>query len=184
MKKLVETISITKKLRLSFLLLALLASVTGFSQVSTFTSNVATGNWNAPGSWTEVGSDVDNIPDADDIVIILSGHNISLNGARSANSVTINSGGTLTANGGGLTVGTMSVSGTYDHAINGGAIPLATWAAASNTIITGVTNTAPTGLNQSFGNFTWNSAGQSTNIYMQSNITVQGNFLCWILVFH
>jgi hypothetical protein len=148
----------------------------GFAQVSTFTSNVATGNWNAPGSWTEVGSDVDNIPDGDDIVIILSGDNISLNGARSANSVTINAGGTLTANGGGLTVTTMSVSGTYNHAINGGNIPTATWAAASNTIITGVTNTSPTGLNQSFGNFTWDSSGQNTNVYMQSSMTVQGDF--------
>ncbi|MBK8291774.1 MAG: hypothetical protein IPK96_13430 [Flammeovirgaceae bacterium] len=87
-----------------------LITESGFAQVSTFTSNVATGNWNAPGSWTEVGSDVDNIPDGDDIVIILSGDNIFLNGARSANSVTINAGGILTANGGGLTVTTMSVS--------------------------------------------------------------------------
>ncbi|MDZ7650088.1 MAG: hypothetical protein U5K54_24830 [Cytophagales bacterium] len=73
----------------------LLIAESSYGQVSTFTSNVVAGNWNAPGSWTEVGSDVDNIPDADDIVIILSGHNISLNGGRSANSVTINAGGTL-----------------------------------------------------------------------------------------
>jgi hypothetical protein len=135
-----------------------LITESGFAQVSTFTSNVATGNWNAPGSWTEVGSDVDNIPDGDDIVIILSGDNISLNGARSANSVTINAGGTLTANGGGLTVTTMSVSGTYVHAINGGAIPIATWALTSDCIITGVTNTLPTNITQNFGNFTWNCA--------------------------
>jgi hypothetical protein len=157
-------------------LLLFLITESGYGQVSTFTSNVATGNWNAPGSWTEVGSDVDNIPDGDDIVIILSGDNIFLNGARSANSVTINAGGILTANGGGLTVGTMSVSGTYNHAINGGNIPTATWAAVSNVIISGVTNTSPTGLNQSFGNFTWNSSGQTGNVYMQSNITVQSNF--------
>ncbi len=162
--------------RYLIIVLFLLTSFTGFSQVSTFTSNVATGNWNAPGSWTEVGSDVDNIPDADDIVIILSGHNISLNGAQSASSVTINSGGTLTASGGGLTVGTMAVNGTYVHAIDGGTIPTSTWAANSNCIVTGITGTVPTGFSQSFGNLTWNSSGQTTNIYLQSNITIQGNF--------
>ncbi|MEQ8361714.1 MAG: hypothetical protein RH948_02540, partial [Cyclobacteriaceae bacterium] len=149
------------------------------AQSSTFTSNVATGNWNAPGSWSEVGSDVDNIPDADDIVIIQSGHNISLNGAQAANSVTINSGGTLTATLGSLTAASMSVNGTgtYVHDIDGGVIPNAIWSPTSNLIVTGVTGTAPSGYNgQTFGNFTWNSAGQNTNIYLAASFTVDGNF--------
>ncbi|MBX2944068.1 MAG: hypothetical protein KF860_17185, partial [Cyclobacteriaceae bacterium] len=148
------------------------------AQVSTFTSNVATGNWDAPGSWSESGSDVDHIPDADDNVIILSGHNISLNGAQAANAVTVNSGGTLTATLGSLTAGSMAVNGTgtYIHAIDGGVVPTATWASTSTCSITGVVATAPTGFAQTFGNLLWNSSGQNTNIYLQSDITIQGDF--------
>ncbi|MGB4971875.1 MAG: hypothetical protein WBO32_04410, partial [Cyclobacteriaceae bacterium] len=163
---------------LSVFCLALIAG-SASAQVSTFTSNVASGNWNVPGSWTEVGSDVDNIPDADDIVIILAGHNISLNGARAANTVTINSGGTLTATLGSLTVGSMSVNGTgtYVHNVDGGTIPNATWSSTSNVIITGVTGTPPTGYSgQTFGNFTWNSSAQNTNIYLAASFTIDGNF--------
>ena len=158
------------------------------AQISTFTSNVASGNWNNPASWSEVGSDVDDIPDADDIVIILSGHNISLNGAQSADQVTINNGGTLTATGGSLTITTsMTVddSGNYVHAINGGTIPTADWHPNSNCRITGVTTTAPLGLDQlpltppltpGFGNFEWNTTIQSTNVYLESDVTIKGNF--------
>ena len=49
-----------------------------------------------------------------------------------------------------------SSGGTYQHAINGGNIPTATWDAASTCLITGATSTAPGGYNQAFGNFTWN----------------------------
>ncbi|HEY5748491.1 MAG TPA: T9SS type A sorting domain-containing protein [Chryseolinea sp.] len=51
---------------------------------------------------------------------------------------------------------------SYAHqATSGGAVPLATWDANSTTNITGFTSgTAPTGLNQSFGNFVWNCPGQ------------------------
>jgi hypothetical protein len=118
----------------------------GFAQVRSIYLQCCTGNWNAPGSWTEVGSDVANIQMAMVIVIILSGGGICLNGARSAYSVTVNAGGTLTANGGGLTVRTMSVSGTYVHAINGGAIPVATWALTAACTSTGVTNTWATNI--------------------------------------
>jgi len=59
--------------------------------------------------------------------------------------------GTLTVNSG----------GTYEHAIDGGTIPTATWNASSNCKITGVTITEPGGLSQSFGNFTWNCTGQT-----------------------
>jgi hypothetical protein len=66
---------------------------------------------------------------------------------------------------------------TYTHAQDGGTIPTATWNAASNCNITGiVAATAIAGLGQTFGNFTWNCAGQTSNLYMQSNLTVAGNF--------
>ncbi|MBL7749470.1 MAG: hypothetical protein JNM19_18670, partial [Chitinophagaceae bacterium] len=52
--------------------------------------------------------------------------------------------------------------GIYDHSLDGDVIPTATWNAASNCNITGITGTAPTGLNQAFGHFTWDCIGQTT----------------------
>ena len=147
---------------------------TTFAQVSTFTSNGSATAWNNPASWSEVGSDVDNIPDADDIVII--GHPINMTAASAANSVTINSGGNLTATGGSLSATTMVVNanGTYTHAINGGTIPTATWAGTSNCIVTGYTGTTPGGVTQNFGNLTWNCTGQTGTFFPVINI--QGDF--------
>jgi len=70
--------------------------------------------------------------------------------------------GTLTINNG----------GTYDHARNGGTIPAATWNIASNCNITGLTATAPGGLNQTFGNFNYASA---YDLSLGGNLTVTGN---------
>ncbi|HEX6170751.1 MAG TPA: T9SS type A sorting domain-containing protein [Chitinophagaceae bacterium] len=67
--------------------------------------------------------------------------------------------------------------GTYVHAVNGNAIPAAVWNATSNCNITGITNTAPSGLNQSFGNFTWDCAGHSALISLNSQLsTINGDF--------
>ena len=61
---------------------------------TTFTSNVTNGDYNVAGSWIETGTnDLDNIPDANDIVIILNGHNISLTANESASTLSINNGG-------------------------------------------------------------------------------------------
>lgn len=79
----------------------------------------------------------------------------------------------------GLTFANGSV---YNHARNGGAIPIATWAANSNCQVTGVTNTSPTGFSgQTLGNLTWNSTSSTTNtsIFLSGSsntLTIQGNF--------
>ncbi len=110
--------------------------------------------------------------------------------------LTVESGNTLTVNNGSGTdllvtgtvnnYGSISVSASadirfnataeYNHRRNGGSIPNATWDVDSDCNITGVTNTMPTGLDQTFGNFTWNCTGQTGNLYMQSNITIAGDF--------
>lgn len=70
-----------------------------------------------------------------------------------------------------------NVGGTYVHAYNGGSIPTATWNAASNCNITGITNSVPAGLSQAFGNFTWNCPNHSTLIRLNGALTtVNGNF--------
>ena len=104
---------------------------------------------------------------ADDI-IIESGSALTINGG----SFTINNGvaiadlqvdgnvtwrdGVFITTGAGVS---FEATATYTHAINfSGEIPAAIWDAAATCIVTGMTtsSTAPTGLNQLFGNFTWN----------------------------
>ena len=73
---------------------------------------------------------------------------------------------------------TFEAGGTYQHNQNGGAIPTATWNAASTCAITGwTTGTIFTnGLSQAFGNFTWNNPSQTTNVDLEGFLTtVNGN---------
>jgi hypothetical protein len=116
-----------------------------------------------------------------------SGGTMTVNGARTltinnstsdpdliVNGTLVNS-GTIT-----LSSSTMSVgsTGTYRHAQNGGTIPTATWDVASTVEVTGVTTTAPSGVGQSFGNFTWNSTSQTATVSLAGLlITVNGNLI-------
>jgi hypothetical protein len=50
----------------------------------------------------------------------------------------------------------MGDGATYEHAMDKGMIPLATWHANSNCEVSGTISNAPTGLNQLFGNYIWN----------------------------
>jgi hypothetical protein len=70
----------------------------------------------------------------------------------------------------------LTVNGTYEHRMNGGTIPTATWNAASTCLITGITTTMPGGLGQTFGNVTWNSINQTGGIYFATNLNIGGNF--------
>ncbi|HZI54078.1 MAG TPA: T9SS type A sorting domain-containing protein [Chitinophagaceae bacterium] len=72
--------------------------------------------------------------------------------------------GTIRNNGGTILSGENMLEFTdgsiYEHAMNDGAIPLATWSKNSNCNITGVVTSAPAGLNQSFGNYKWDCPQQ------------------------
>lgn len=143
------------------------------------------------------------VPDAGAASItIRNGHNITVAAAATADQLTVATGGTLTisanftiADGTGTdltvngtvvnTAGTITTTGTvayaansiYRHARNGSAVPSATWDVASTIEVTGVTATAPTNLAQTFGNFVWNCASQSTTANLVGTLaTVAGNF--------
>ncbi len=64
----------------------------------------------------------------------------------------------------------------YNHRLNGGNIPTATWNITSTCYILSVSNTLPTGLNQVFGNFTWSCPGQNTDIDINADLDVAGTF--------
>lgn len=91
--------------------------------------------------------------------------------------------GTVETTGSGSIISTGSLEfadgGTYIHNRNGGSVPAATWSAASNCNITGITSTSlvVSSLLQSFGNFTWNCPGQTVNIQMSGNLRdIKGNY--------
>jgi hypothetical protein len=95
------TTATVKKFVLLFVLI--FGMNTAFAQ-TTFSSNAATGNWNISGSWIQTGTvDADGIPDSNDLVIIRSGHTITVNVASAASSLTLETAGgnkalTLSAN--------------------------------------------------------------------------------------
>ena len=69
--------------------------------------------------------------------------------------------------------------GIYEHAMNDGAVPAATWSKNSNCNITGVVTNAPSGLNQSFGNYTWDCPQQTGGILSASALpsVITGNLV-------
>ncbi|MFT3911092.1 MAG: T9SS type A sorting domain-containing protein [Ferruginibacter sp.] len=108
-----------------------------------------------------------------------SGRTYNTNGATVVTTVTgtINDAGTVTC----TTASKLLVNsgGTYNYNQNNGTIPTATWNAASNFNVTGWGNgtSAPGGLTQSFGNFTWNSTSQTGDVSFAGGLnTVNGNF--------
>lgn len=65
----------------------------------------------------------------------------------------------------------------YQHNRNGGNVPSATWDAGSDLLISGVTNSLPGNLNQSFDDFEWNNPAQTTGFNLGGTITtVAGDF--------
>ncbi|MDG5767695.1 T9SS type A sorting domain-containing protein [Balneolales bacterium ANBcel1] len=54
--------------------------------------------------------------------------------------------------------------GTYEHARDGGSIPVANWNEGSTMLVTGYVGHGPGNRAQEYYNFTWNSTGQAQNI--------------------
>lgn len=103
--------------------------------------------------------------------------------STSANNITtvtgtLNNAGTIN----GATAALLMNSGsTYNHNFTtaGGTIPTATWDVASTVSFTTYTtnSSAPVGIGQSFGNFTWNCTAQTGNInFDNSSLVVRGTF--------
>ncbi len=69
-----------------------------------------------------------------------------------------------------------SAGSSYQHSQNGGVVPTSTWNSNSTCLITGTTTTNPTGIGQSFANFSWNCPGQSINTTLGLLFSISGNF--------
>ncbi|UPT65223.1 MAG: hypothetical protein M0D57_11640 [Sphingobacteriales bacterium JAD_PAG50586_3] len=66
--------------------------------------------------------------------------------------------------------------GKYQHNLSSGTIPTATWNAGSTCEVTGAISSIPSGMGQTFSNFTWNTSTQSTNVTLNSDLNVTGTF--------
>ncbi|MBS1535117.1 MAG: T9SS sorting signal type C domain-containing protein [Bacteroidetes bacterium] len=104
---------------LLFLVLSLATQLV--SAQATFNSN-ATGNWSVSTSWNRIsGNDADGVPDSNDTVVIISSHNITVDGSFACASLTVgplnNSVSTLSFNSG----SSLTVSGTVSLGNSGNA---------------------------------------------------------------
>jgi len=108
----------------------------------------------------------------DGTLTINAGRTFNTNNATVVSTVngTINNSGTVTCTTAAKLL--MQSGSTYTHSQNGGNVPTATWNSNSTCNITGVVGTDPTNVTQSFGNLTWNCAGQTGNTFPATvNIT-------------
>jgi hypothetical protein len=142
-------------------ILLLISATFALAQTSNGTGG---GDWNASGTWTGGA-----VPTGSGTITILSTDSIYFNVA-----VTIT--GTLRSFSGKVGVFDSSKvvfgnGGVYEHDINGGTLPKATWSTGSTCLIDSVIDKAPSNGNQNFYNLSWNCPGQNKGL----NLGMNGN---------
>jgi len=189
-------------------LLTMVPLITGLCQSVGDYQTAASGDWSNIGVWQRYNGSsfvaATEFPTADNAntITIQNTHDISIDDATngiSLDQLVISSGGTLTCFGQSLLIadgaGTdLSNSGTinaddgafefendalYVHARNGGSLPPgAVWNDGSECRITGVTNSPPSNLTQSFYHFTWDS-NQTGNVNLNGGLSelIRGNLV-------
>lgn len=110
------------------------------------------------------------------VLTVTANTTLSLDGSNSLTPASASIGGTVTvSNTASIVKGSgnlvFNTGSTYNHNRNGGTIPTGSWDVNATCLISGVTNTVPGGLTQSFGNFTWNSTSQTANLNLAGGLT-------------
>jgi len=178
-----------KKIIGTFLLLMFLIPIGWAQPLAGDFRTRQSGNWNDANTWESYnGSTWATAMNAPEVagtytIEVQSGHTITLSTTADTTEATVS----ITINGTvrntAVTVkpfkATITVNGTYEHAINGGALPIATWNDGSLCSVTGVTtNAGSAALNysQNFHDFIWDCPSQSTNVTLYwNNITITGD---------
>jgi pectin methylesterase-like acyl-CoA thioesterase len=159
--------------------------------------SLTSGYWNIPSTWQTYDGLTWNTAIVapaltSGTITIQFGHTIT-----DTTAVTINSGVSVVVNGYlkvsiyGFTATTtvpysftFNNGSTYEHAINGGTIPMAAWGDGSLCLITGTAGTAPSlavsnSTPISYYNYTWNCPNQSASINTAwDSVTVRGDLTC------
>ena len=116
------------------------------------------------------------------VLTVASSVTLLLNGTNSLKPVSAAINGTVAIqNTASLVNGTGTISfasgSTYQHGVDGGTIPTATWDINSTCLITGITTNEPSGDGQAFGNLTYNCSGMTANVNMSGAAQpIAGNF--------
>jgi len=115
----------------------------------------------------------------DGTLTLSSVHLVTVTGTIAVNGFLVNSGtylagSSVTASGG------ITISGIYNHAMDGGYLPSATWAMGSACLISGWIGTPSldnSSFDQQFYNFTWNCPAQASNVSFNGYVSsVTGTF--------
>jgi len=188
---------------MKFYFIGLFLLVLSFSRVygqATFQSNSG-GTWNSASRWTLVsGSDGDGIPDANDNVIIQSGHSISISTGSACNNLTFNNGtisfssSVTLAIGGNLTVSSSSNINGYsnDHifqvagnlVVNTGTtltVGAVRFTITGSSTLNGGLSLSGYGQTRTFGSITINGSGSlalsgGDPYYLNGSLTNNGTF--------
>lgn len=102
-----------------------------------------------------------------------SGTDLTINGlwrrTIAANTISINASATIS----------VGSTGEYEHAVNGGTLPIASWASGSTLNVTGFTaaTSFSGGIGQAFSNVTWNCTSQAANVILEpASTSITGLF--------
>jgi hypothetical protein len=150
------------------ILLLLLCSAVALTQVAT--NGTGGGHWSSTSTWAG-----GVVPTGSEVITILATDSLYMDVPVTFTDTLKN----LSA----LSVTTFDSSqvifgtgGVYEHAVNSGDIPKATWNAGSTCLITGATGNAPSNGNQNFYNVEWNCPNQSSNLNLGwKGNTIAGN---------
>ena len=164
---------------IQILVIIVIANTSICSQSAGDYRSLITGSWSVASTWeTYDGSSW--IPA---VTPPTGSENITVDDSVNAD-VAVNISGYVILSGDGkieIGVGTLTFGSgsTYEHARNGGTIPVSTWGTGSTCLITGAAGNAPGNANQNFYNFTWNCPSQSANLNLAwSGNTIAGNVTC------
>jgi hypothetical protein len=138
-----------------------------FSQASGDYQSNGAGKWNAAGTWQKYNGsawvNASTAPTGSENITIQATDSVDVNIPVTITGYLKSLGGKLGNSSTNLTFGN---NGTYEHAANGGSIPVATWATGSTCFLSGVTANAPSNSSQNFYNFTWNCPNYTTAVNM------------------
>ena len=140
------------------------------SSPTDYFQSIATGNWSDKTIWQSSASTsgpwmtATAAPTSSSQgVLIINGYMVTVNSATTTPATSVDGTSTLRATAA-ITLGAaLSINGTYEHAMDGGVIPTATWNSGSTCLVDGVTSNITTGTDQDFCNFTWNCPSQTAS---------------------
>ena len=122
------------------------------------------GKWNAASTWqTYNGSSWGSAaaaPTGSENITIQASDSVDVNIPVTITGIIVGLGGKL---GNSLSNLTFGNNGVYEHAINAGSVPSATWGTGSTCLFTAVKDTMPSNNRQNYYNFSWNCPNYGTS---------------------